>query len=71
MKIGICEDNIIEQEQYKAFFKKLGYNNIFVFSSGEELLREMPDLDLLFLDIENAIYFGLTYKKSQKYYSSK
>ena len=62
MKIGICEDNIIEQEQYKAFFKKLGYNNIVVFSSGEELLQEMPDLDLLFLDIEMDKISGIQIK---------
>ena len=52
MKIGICEDNIEEQAQYLNCFKKLGYNDIAVFNSGEELLEKMPSLDLLFLDIE-------------------
>ena len=51
MKIGICEDNIEEQAQYLNCFKKLGYNDIAVFNSGEELLEKMPSLDLLFLDI--------------------
>lgn len=44
MRIGICEDSIEEQKQYLNFFKKLGYNDIAIFNSGEELLEKMPYL---------------------------
>ena len=62
MKIGICEDSIEEQTQYLNYFKKLGYNNIAVFNSGEELLKKMPSLDLLFLDIEMDKISGIQVK---------
>ena len=62
MKIGICEDNIEEQAQYLNCFKKLGYNDIAVFNSGEELLEKMPSLDLLFLDIEMNKISGIQIK---------
>ena len=62
MKIGICDDNIKELEQYLLFLNKLGYNNIYVFHSGEKLIEKMPDLDLLFLDIEMDNLSGIQVK---------
>ncbi len=62
MKIGICEDSIEEQTQYLNCFQKLGYSDIAVFNSGEELLEKMPSLDLLFLDIEMDKISGIQIK---------
>ena len=52
-----------EQTQYLNYFKKLGYNNIAVFNSGEELLEKMPSLDLLFLDIEMNKISGILWNQ--------
>lgn len=62
MKIGICDDNTSELEQYLLFLNQLGYNNIYVFHSGEELIEKMPVLDLLFLDIEMDNMSGIQVK---------
>ena len=54
MKIGICDDLISEQELIKKYCNHLGYDQIYTYQSGKELLnaKELPDLNLLFLDIE-------------------
>lgn len=62
MKIGICDDNKLEQTQYLELLENLGYENISVFSSGEEFLKKMPALDLLFLDIEMEQISGIDVK---------
>ncbi len=62
MLIGICDDNIQELNQYKIFLSQLGYNNIAIFHSGEELIQKMPKLDLLFLDIRMNGISGIEVK---------
>lgn len=62
MLIGICDDNIQELNQYKIFLSQLGYNNIAIFHSGEELIQKMPKLDLLFLDIRMNGISGIQVK---------
>lgn len=62
MRIGICDDNTEEQTQYRELLKELGYENISIFHSGEEFLQEMPELDLLFLDVEMKEISGIQVK---------
>lgn len=64
MKIGICDDIREEREQAKRYCQKLGYNDIALFSSGEELLNctDLSMLNLLFLDIEMEGISGIDVK---------
>lgn len=62
MRIGICDDNIEEQKQYIEHLKQLGYSDVSVFHSGEEILQDMPELDLLFLDVEMQEITGIDVK---------
>lgn len=54
MKIGICDDVAEARQQIMDLCRKLGYEDIFLFQSGEELIEspECSSLTLLFLDIE-------------------
>lgn len=54
MKIGICDDKSNVRRQMKKSCVALGYDDIVMFSSGDELLesKDLPQLHLLFLDIE-------------------
>ena len=38
MKIGICDDDIQTRVQLETLCRKLGYDDIYQFESGEELL---------------------------------
>lgn len=64
MKIGICNDLINEREQLSNYCQELGYNDIFLFTSGEELLNSalLTDLNLLFLNIELEDINGICVK---------
>ena len=64
MKIGICDDLISEQELIKKYCNHLGYDQIYTYQSGKELLnaKELPDLNLLFLDIEMEEKTGIEVK---------
>lgn len=65
MKIAICDDSIREREQIKNYCLSLGYNNLSLYTSGEELLAD-PDLtsfNLLFLDIEMGEMSGIDVKR--------
>lgn len=74
MRILICDDDILMIEQLekyiRTFFKKLGIKGyeIASFSSGESLLTDKGEKDILFLDIEmpgtNGIYIGNKLKQS-------
>lgn len=74
MRIAICDDDILIIEQLKcyikAFFetKNIKCPEIISFSSGEALLADKEDKDILFLDIEmsgiNGIYVGRELKKA-------
>lgn len=54
MLIGICDDIINDAMEIKSICNDLGESDIYTFSSSEELLNSeiLPNLDLLFLDIE-------------------
>ena len=66
MKIGICDDDAKVREQLKNLCCKLGYNDIYQFESGEELLDSdiCSSLTLLFLDIEMNGMTGIEVKKT-------
>jgi DNA-binding LytR/AlgR family response regulator len=64
MKIGICDDAAESRKQTADFCRELGYNKIFLFNSGKELLNspECFSLTLLFLDIEMCGMNGIEVK---------
>lgn len=74
MRIAICDDDVLavgQLESYiRAFFetKNLKCPEIISFSSGESLLADKKDIDILFLDIEmpgiNGIYVGKELKRA-------
>ena len=74
MRIAICDDDILIIEQIESyirtFFETKGLKRpeIVSFSSGEALLADKGDKDILFLDIEmpgiNGIYVGKELKKA-------
>ena len=65
MKIGICDDIPEERQQIANYCQNLGYTDIFLYDSGEELLNspECSSLTLLFLDIEMDGMSGIEVKK--------
>lgn len=73
MRILICDDDNIIQEKIhglvESYFKcfKLPACTICTYSSGEDLLNDTRDMDIVFLDIEmlgvNGIYVGNELKK--------
>lgn len=57
IKIGICDDEVIVARQLRKRVKKVMEKRnrkceVFTFLSGVELLKKVPILDLIFLDIE-------------------
>ena len=54
MRIGICDDILSEREVLKEYCLSLGYKSIFLYESGEALLKSSDGktLDALLLDIE-------------------
>ena len=64
MKIGICDDQSSSRTQVKKLCNSLGYNDIVLFKSGEELMEssELISLHLLFLDIEMEGISGIDVK---------
>ena len=65
MKIGLCDDQSDAREHLKKHCCKLGYQDIFMFSSGEELLQspQLTSLDLVFLDIHMEGISGIEVKE--------
>ena len=74
MRILICDDDVLFAEQLKKYIRQFfEYNHVkcpelALYSSGEALLADKGDKDILFLDIEmpgmNGIYVGNELKKS-------
>ena len=74
MRIAICDDDILIIEQLKCYIKtffeskNIKCPEITSFHSGESLLADKEDKDILFLDIEmsgiNGIYVGKELKKA-------
>lgn len=64
MKIGICDDQTIEAEIIKKYCQNLGYENIYLYTSGEDLLNspELSSINLLFLDIKMRGISGIEVK---------
>lgn len=69
MKIGICDDLAEEREHIKKYCENLGYTDISLYSSGEELLEspELESLNLLFLDIELNGIDGIRIKNTLEF----
>ncbi len=71
MKIGICDD----QSEMRAYLKKcccnLGYRDIVMYSSGEELLdsQELTSLHLVFLGIDMKGVDGIEVKERLELFS--
>ena len=73
MRILICDDDILITEQLekylREYFSKNGLNSpeVVTFSSGESLLADAGDKDIVFLDVEmpgiSGIYTGKELKK--------
>ncbi|MBO5488282.1 MAG: response regulator transcription factor [Eubacterium sp.] len=65
MNIGICDDCLEECNHIRKYCMNLGYEKIFLFSSGEELLTSpnLSSLNLLFLDIEMNDISGIEVKE--------
>lgn len=65
MKIGICDDVESERNYIKNICQEQGYNDLFLFTSGEELLQsnKFRELHLLFLDIEMKEIDGIKMKE--------
>ena len=53
MNIGICDDDKQTRKQLSDLCQNLGYNKVYEFKSGEELLNSdiCSKLTLVFLDI--------------------
>ena len=77
MRILICDDNPLIVEQLhnllRLFFKrsKLALPEIATYSSGDALLKDTGDKDIVFLDIEmpgvDGIYVGNSLKRDNKH----
>lgn len=71
MRIGICDDNIIERDMIKKLCNSCANNiekDYALFASGEEVLEyadreDAEQLDLLFLDVEMSGISGIELKK--------
>ena len=68
MKIGICDDLPEERNLLIQYCHHLGYQDTYVYSSGEDLLNspELTTLTLVFLDIELKERNGITVKKQME-----
>ena len=76
MRILICDDDLLMIEQLKKLITNFFQENrvkcpeLVCFSSGEALLADTKEKDILFLDIEmpgmNGIYIGNELKKRNK-----
>lgn len=64
MKIGICDDDKQARKQLLNLCQNLGYNEVYEFESGEELLNSdvCRTLTLLFLDIQMNGMTGIEVK---------
>lgn len=64
MKIGICDDIGADRARTEAICRSLGYSDLYLYSSGEELLQspDLPSLTLLFLDIKMNGISGIEVK---------
>ena len=77
MRIAICDDDILIIEQLKCYIKtffeikNIKCPEITSFHSGESLLADKENKDILFLDIEmsgiNGIYVGKELKKANNH----
>lgn len=65
MKIGICNEQTEERDLFIEYCHHLGYQDIYTYSSGKELLNSpnLTSLALLFLDIEINDLNGIKIKK--------
>lgn len=65
MRIGICDDILSEREVLKEYCLSLGYKSIFLYESGEALLKSSDGktLDALLLDIEMDKINGIIIKE--------
>ena len=58
MRILICDDDLLIQQKLTKYLREYFGNNglkapnLVVFSSGEELLQDKGEKDIVFLDIE-------------------
>lgn len=68
MKIGICDDDTQARKQLLNLCQKLGYNEVYEFESGEELLSSdvCRTLTLLFLDIQMNGMTGIEVKNTME-----
>lgn len=76
MRIAICDDDILVTEQLKCYIrtffeaKNIKCPEIASFPSGEALLADKEDKDILFLDIEmpgiNGLYAGKELKRANE-----
>ena len=76
MRIAICDDNTIFAEQLKKFIleffdkQSVKVPDISIFTSGESLLSDSAEKEIVFLDIEmpgmNGIYVGNELKRANK-----
>ena len=76
IKVGFCDDikeicNILEEYVSEAFNSKKIEIQMYSYTSGEDLLQQDPNLDLLFLDIEmpgiGGIETGRQYHKRHQH----
>ena len=52
MKIAVCDDDGIIQEQIKDYLKSYSEATVFDYSSGKKMISGGERFDLIFLDIE-------------------
>jgi DNA-binding LytR/AlgR family response regulator len=64
MKIAICDDKEEERRLLRNYCSKLGFSDLILFSSGNELLEydQKSCIDLLFLDVEMPGISGIEVK---------
>ena len=68
MNIGICDDDKQTRKQLSDLCQNLGYNKVYEFKSGEELLNSdiCSKLTLVFLDIEMSGMTGIDVKNKME-----
>lgn len=73
MKIGICQIKKESGEKLKKILKELEYEclKIKIFSLGENLLKSIEDVELVFLDIEMPKIDGIELGKEIEYANAK
>ena len=74
MRIAICDDDLLIQEQLQKYLREyfernhLKYPGVVTFNNGESLLKDTTEKDIVFLDVEmpgiSGIFVGNELKKS-------